>query len=168
MTRKASVASTKQVASPHPERASAFSLIEVLIALAVFAMASTYLVSTFVNALTARERSVSNDILHADIQAVRMQLLLEPNLEDAEDGGDYPTLNHGEARWEARIEPTEIVDLFQVEFRIDFSEPEEDQSGVHEEKLFLLRPTWSQGDERSELLQDKKEELQDRRDFDRF
>lgn len=147
---------------------SAFTLIEVLIALTVFAMASTYLISTFVNALTARERSVSNDILHADIRAVRMQLLLEPNLDDAEDGGEYPTLNHGEASWEVIIEPTEIIDLFEVELSIEFSEPAEGNSGDYQEKLYLLRPTWSEGDERADLLEDKKATLEDSRDFDRF
>lgn len=147
---------------------SAFTLVEVLIALTVFAMAGTYLMSTFANTITARERSVSNDLLHADIQSVRMQLLLEPNLEDAEDGGDYPTLNHGEARWEAFIEPTDIVDLFDVELSIDFSEPPEGHSGQHRERLFLLRPTWSEADERSELLDDKRQALEDSRDFDRF
>ena len=89
-----------------------FTLIEVLVALAVFSMAATYLVATFVNALEARERGLSPNALYDDIRAVRMQLLLEPNLENAEDGGDYPTLNQGEARWEAKIEATEVVDLF--------------------------------------------------------
>jgi hypothetical protein len=139
-----------------------------LIALTVFAMAATYLTSTFVNALTARERSVSSDLLHTDIQAVRMQLLLEPNLEDAEDGGEYPTLHHGEASWEARIEPTELVDLFEVELRIDFSESPDDGPRRYEEQLFLLRPTWSEADERSDLLDDKRQELESSRDFDRF
>lgn len=131
-------------------------------------MASTYLMSTFANTLSARERSVSNDVLHADIQAVRMQLLLEPNLEDAEDGGDYPTLNHGEARWEAFIQPTEIVDLFEVDLSIEFTEPPEDSAGRYQETLYLLRPTWSEGDERSQLLEDKRQELERSRSFDRF
>lgn len=150
------------------KRHSAFTLIEVLIALTVFAMASTYLMSTFVNALTAREQNVSEDLLHADIRAVRMQLLLEPNLEDAEDGGEYPTLSHGEASWRARIEPMEIVDLFEVELLIEFSEPPEGGPDSYEEKLYLLRPTWSEGDERSDLLEDKRQELERSRDFDRF
>jgi len=158
----------KALKTNNPQRPSAFSLIEVLIALTVFAMAATYLMSTFVNALTARERSVNDDVLHADIRAVRMQLLLEPNLEDAEDGGEYPTLSHGEASWRARIEPTEIVDLFQVEFSIEFSEPPEDGPDNHVESLYLLRPTWSEGDERSDLLEDKRRELERSRDFDRF
>lgn len=148
--------------------AAAFTLIEVLIALTIFAMASTYLTSTFVSALTARERSVGNDLLHADLRAVRMQLLLEPNLEDAEDGGTYPTLNHGEASWQAVIEATEIVDLFEVELSIEFSDPPEEGASGYQERLFLLRPTWSEADERSQLLEDKRSALQDSRDFDRF
>jgi type II secretory pathway pseudopilin PulG len=150
------------------QRSFAFTLIEALIALSVFAMAGIYLMSTFVNALTARERSVSDDLLHADIRAVRMQLLLEPNLEDAEDGGQYPTVNHGEASWQAVIEPTEIVDLFEVELIIEFSELPEDGLGGHKEKLYLLRPTWSEADERSQLLEDKRQALEDYRGFDRF
>lgn len=146
----------------------AFTLIEVLIALAIFAMAGLYLMSTFVNAVTARERSVSDDALHADIQAVRMQLLLEPNLEDAEDGGEYPTLHHGEARWQAVIEPTNIVDLFDVELSIEFSEPAKGRPSSYKERLYLLRPSWSEGDDRTDLLEDKREALEDYRDFDRF
>lgn len=142
-----------------------FSLIEVLIALAIFAAASTVLVSAFASAMLARERSVGNDLLHADIRAVRMQLLLEPSLEAAEDGGNYPTLNHGEATWQAVIEPTEVVDLFRVELQIEFSAPPEDQTGTHSEQLYLLRPTWSEAGERSELLADKRAALEDSRDF---
>ena len=147
---------------------SGFSLIEVVVALALFAMASVVLTSSFVNALLAREHGLSNDLRHADIRAVRMQLLLEPNLDDAEDGDRYETLNNGTANWEATIEPTEVVDLFQVQFRVEFSKPQEGQEGTHIETLYLLRPTWSESDERSELLQDKKDALQDSRDFDRF
>jgi general secretion pathway protein I len=145
-----------------------FSLIEVVVALALFAMASVVLTSTFVNALLAREHGQSNDIRNADIRAVRMQLLLEPNIEDAEDGDRYETFENGTANWEASIEPTNVVDLFQVQLRIDFSEPQEGSDATHMETLYLLRPTWSESDERSQLLQDKKDDLQDSRDFDRF
>lgn len=144
-------------------RLAAFSLIEVVIAVAIFAMAATVLISAFVNALLARERGVSNDLLNADIRAVRMQLLLEPNIEDAEDGDEYETLNSGEASWEAQIEPTNVVDLFKVQFNIRFSEPLEGLPGDYLETLYLLRPTWSEADERSELLQDKREALEDTR-----
>lgn len=141
----------------------AFSLLEVVIAVAIFGMAATVLMSAFTNALLARERSVSNDLLNADIRAVRMQLLLEPDIEAAEDGDDYETLSSGRATWEAQIEPTNVVDLFRVELRMDFTDPPEDLPPNYQETLFLLRPTWSQSDERSDLLQDKREELENRR-----
>ena len=147
---------------------SGFSLIEVVVALALFAMASVVLTSSFVNALLAREHGQSNDLRHADIRAVRMQLLLEPNVDDAEDGGRYDTLNNGTANWEASIEPTNVIDLFEVQLQIEFSDPQEQQEASHSETLYLLRPTWSKSDERSSLLQDKKDDLRSSRDLDRF
>lgn len=146
----------------------AFSLIEVLIASAIFAMAATVLMATFVNAVTARERSVQNDHLHEAIQTARLQLLLEPVLEDAEDGGEVPTLTHGEASWRAMIEPTEIVDLFRVEFVVEFADPPENDPRDYAERLFLLRPTWSEADDRAQLLEDKRDALLDSRRFRRF
>ena len=143
--------------------AAAFSLIEVVIAVAIFGAAATVLTLSFTNALLARERSVSNDLLEADIRAVRMQLLLEPSLEDAEDGDQFETLNSEEATWEATIEPTNIVDLFKVELKIDFSKPPEGLPDEHTEILYLLRQTWSESDERSDLLQEKREAIEDMR-----
>ena len=145
---------------------AAFTLVEVLIAVAIFAMAASVLMSAFVNALLSRESAVQYDLLNADIRAVRMQLLLEPNLEDAEDGDEYETVHSGEASWEAQVVLTNVVDLFQVALSIRFSEPPEGLVADYTETLYLLRPTWSESDERSDLLQDKREALEDtRRDF---
>ncbi|HAV11956.1 MAG TPA: hypothetical protein DCX06_00460 [Opitutae bacterium] len=145
-----------------------FTLIEVVVAVALFAMAATILSSTFVNTLLLRERVQSNDVRDADIRAVRMQLLLEPDFEAAEDGEDFETLNNGRATWRASIEPMEVVDLFMVNFEIEFSEPQEEQASKYSETLYLLRPTWSESDERSDLLQEKKAVLLESRDFDNF
>ncbi len=78
-------------------------------------MAAVVLSETFVNVLLARGRGTSNDARNRDIQAVRMQLLLVPNREEAEDGDTYETLSNGSANWEATIEPTNVIDLFQVQ-----------------------------------------------------
>ena len=148
------------------KRIAAFTLVEVLIAVAIFAMAASVLMSAFVNALLSRESAAKYDLLNTDIRAVRMQLLLEPNLEDAEDGDEYETVHSGEASWEAQVVPTNVVDPFQVELSIRFSEPPEGLVADYTETLYLLRPTWSESDERSDLLQDKREALEDtRRDF---
>ncbi len=154
-----------QRTTPHLLRRRAFTLIEVVIALAIFAAAAVVLSQAFTNALLAREHGVSNDEYEADIRTVRMQLLLEPNLDDAEDGGEIATYKNGEASWQAVIEPTNVVDLFRVELQVQFAEAQEGQDNAYSETLYLLRPTWSEADERSDLLADKKEELESNRDF---
>ena len=150
------------------KRTDAFSLIEVVIALAVFALAATVLMSSFVDALLAREGTLSKSLIDTDIRAVRMQLLLEPDIEAAEEGNEYESLNSGEASWIAIINPTNVVDLFKVDFSVRFSEPPEGESESYKEILYLLRPTWSESDERDELLQDKRKELLDSRRNYRF
>ena len=61
-----------------------------------------------------------------------------------------------------------MVDLFQVELSIRFSEPPEGLVADYSEILYLLRPTWSESDERSKLLQDKREVLEDTRKDSNF
>ena len=150
----------------HRKNTDAFSLIEVVIALAVFGLASTVLMSSFVDALLSRNGTSNKSLIDNDIRAVRMQLLLEPNIEAAEDGNEYDSLSSGEASWTATINPTNLVDLFKVDFSIKFSDPPEGQSESYREILYLLRPTWSEKDERDELLQDKRKKLlESRRDY---
>ena len=142
-----------------------FSLIEVVIAVALFAAASVVLTSAFVNALLAREHGQNNSLRTDDISAVRLQLLLEANRDDAEDGGDLETLHSGLATWRCSIEESQIVDLFKVLFEIKFSDPIEGTNKNYQESLYLLRPTWSESDERSDLLANKRRDLLNSRDF---
>lgn len=146
----------------------AFTLIEVLISLALFALASNIIASAFINALLARESNPS--ITYKDIatQTARRQLLLEPNLEDAMDGARIETLEIGEVVWTSEILPTDIVDLFECQLVIEFLDVDSETASTYNEKLFLLRPTWSVSDERSSLLQDKKDTLIEDREFDSF
>ncbi|MFP4165943.1 MAG: type II secretion system protein J [Opitutales bacterium] len=159
----------KPTAYPNKARqASAFSLIEVLIALALFAMAGIVLSSAFVNALLARERGRGQAEQVDDLRLARQQLLLEPNRDDAEAGGDVETVHAGTATWQARIETTDLVDLFEVHWSVEFFDPPEDHARTYEETLYLLRPTWSEQDERSRLLEEKKQVLRDSRSFRPF
>ena len=143
-----------------------FSLIEVVIAVALFAAASVVLTSAFVNALLAREHGQNNLMRTDDIRAVRLQLLLEANRDDAENGGDLETLHSGLATWSCSIEESQIIDLFKVLFKIKFSDPIEGTDKNYQESLYLLRPTWSESDKRSDLLASKRRDLLDSRDFE--
>ena len=145
-----------------------FSLIEVLIALALFAICSNLIASAFINALLARERNPSSTYQDIAISTVRKQLLLEKNLEDAEEGGTLTLLEKGEASWTAEILSTDIIDLFECRLDIEFLESDNPNQAIYSETLYLLRPTWSKSDERSSLLQEKKDALLDQRTFESF
>ena len=92
-----------------PKQIKGFSLIEVLIALALFAICSNLIASAFINALLARERDPSLTYQDIAINTVRRQLLLEKNLEDAEEGGTLTLLEKGQASW-----TTEILSLIHI------------------------------------------------------
>jgi len=145
----------------------AFTLIEVVVALAIFAMAATVLTSSFVNILMSMDRDSGSGGLERDIRMARRQLLLEPDIEDAREGGEIETLGNGTARWHAEIEPTDVVDLFRVRLTVEVAGQDASSYRAQTERestLRLLRPTWSESDERSELLQEKKEALRDSRE----
>lgn len=150
------------------KHSKAFSLIEVLIALALFAICSNLIASAFINALLARERDPSSSYQDIAINTVRRQLLLEKNIENAEDGGTLTLLEKGEASWTAEIRTTNIIDLFECRFDIEFLESDSPSQETYSETLYLLRPTWSKSDERSTLLQEKKDALLDQRNFESF
>lgn len=147
---------------------AAFSLIEVLIALALFAICANLITSAFINALLARERNPELVYRDIAIETVRRQLLLEKTLEDAEEGGTVPLLEDKEALWTVEIFPTELIDLFECRFDVEFPDSDTPGQSLYSETLYLLRPTWSVASERATLLEDKKQALNDRRDFDSY
>lgn len=147
-------------------RIKAFSLIEVLIALALFAVCSNLIASAFINALLARERDPNIAYREISIDTVRSQLLLEKNLEDAEEGGTVNLIQDKEASWSVEIFPTEIIDLFECRLDIEFLDDELSKRGIYSETLYLLRPTWSDSSERATLLEEKKQALLNEREFE--
>ena len=63
---------------------------------------------------------------------------------------------------------TEIIDLFECLLDIEFLESKSPNQETYSETLYLLRPTWSESDERSSLLQEKKDALLNQRTFESF
>lgn len=121
-----------------------FTLIEVLVALAIFAIAAVVLGAAYVNLIQTHAALRERDGSEADIAFARDSLLIEPDLAKAERGGDVVLPDGRTGSWRATIEPTEVSDLFDV--TIEFSAPPPSGSGETvrtTETLRLLRPTWS-------------------------
>jgi len=142
-----------------------FTIIEVVIALAIFGTASVVLTIAFSNAVHGLNRQKKNQHWENDLQFVRRQVLLAKDKEELEDGEDIDTLSSGEISWEAEIEMTDLIDYYKVTVHYDIEDAPEDYQ-EHSEVLYLLRPAWSEGEfagDRQELLQDKQEKLRSHR-----
>jgi len=139
-----------------------FTVIEVLIALAILSAGATVLTFAFANAVKALKRQQDNSHWENDLQFVRRQVLLAKNMDELEEGDEIDTLSSGTITWEAtEIEMSELIDLFRVHVEYEIEDAPEGYQN-HSEVLHLLRPAWSQGEfagDRQELLQDKQEKL---------
>ncbi len=141
-------------------RRGGFTLIEVMVALAVFAVAAVALAAAYLNVLNAYEIAGRSNVREEDIRFARSLLLVEPEREKAEEGGDFETADGGRVRWRAEIEPTTTADLFRVVFVCEISEAGTAPTPApHREEFFVLRPTWSEGDESAKLREESKSRI---------
>ena len=139
-----------------------FTIIEVLVALAILSTGAFVLTFAFANAVNGLQRQKDNSQWENDLQFVRRQVLLAKNMEELEEGDEIETLSSGVITWEAtEIEMAEVIDLFRVTVEYEIEDAPEGYE-QHSEPLYLLRPAWSEGEfaaDRQELLQDKQEKI---------
>ncbi len=133
-----------------PGRRGAFTLLEVLAALVIFALAAAVLGGAYVNVLNAYQTMARNVRQQDDLRFAREQLRAEPDRRKAEEGMDFRSSDGRRVEWRAEIEPTEMPDLFTVRFRCRIEEPPPAATREVEEVFHLLRPTWSEAAERDE------------------
>jgi general secretion pathway protein I len=131
-----------------------FTLIEVLIALAIFAMAAVVLIGAYLNVLNSYSIAARERGADADVEFARMQLLKEPDPELAMEGGEFDGTEGRHIRWTSEIEPSATIpDLFTVHFTAEIIEATALTPETHEETFSLLRPTWSTDVTERTLLQ---------------
>ena len=139
--------------------ARAFTLLEVLVALAIFAMAAVVLGATYVNALNAYEAVARRNEFGADLQFVRAALLTEPDRSKVEEGGDFDLGGSKRAHWNAEITATDTVDLFSVAWTCEITDPARREPFRTTQTYLLLRPTWSDPVERTKLADRVKQRI---------
>ena len=147
-----------------------FMLIEVLIALALFALMAVYLVEgAFIGSRTMLQMKASQELDH-DLLWARSEIFRETNYEKLKEGGELETVNIGEIVWEVEVEMTDIVDLYRVLLTLSWDGNSElgIESGEREYVMLLLRPIWMNHSdfktERQWLLEAKSEKIRELRD----
>jgi len=132
-------------------RLRAFTIIEVLAALAIFAMAAIVMGAAYVNVLLGYAHAERATKIDADVRFAREILFRQPDLEEVEDGDEFETADGRRVIWRAIVEPTLVADLFEVEFEVELLDGNTGKGEVITERFRLLRPTWSEDDDRDKL-----------------
>jgi general secretion pathway protein I len=145
----------------------AFSLIEVLVALAIFALAAVGLGAAYSNVLLGRQALKQYDVGAEDMARCRAALLETVNFDDIEVGGDIYLPDDRMARWQGTVEPTTVSDLFAVTLSAEIQK----ESGgeyipMKEETRLLLRPSWSTASDRKVIRDAAKERLLKERGYE--
>lgn len=144
-------------------RTRAFTLLEVLVALAVFGVAAVGLGAAYVNVLNAYDLAGRGHAHEDDVRFARAQLLAEADPKKVEEGADFDGINGARVRWRGEIEPTQMPDLFQVTFTCEINETGKESRPPVVETFVVLRPTWSEGVDSSKLREDAKERIMELR-----
>jgi general secretion pathway protein I len=140
--------------------ARAFTLVEVLVALVIFAMAAVVLGSSYVNVLTSYEVVARGTRTNADLGFAREQVLREPDRKKLEQGGEFETLGGGRAKWSVEITSTNVPEVFNVAFTYEAASATGTDAVKQTQQFTVLRPTWVDDvAERDKLKADMKERI---------
>ena len=140
-------------------RRSAFTLLEVLVALALFAMAAVVLGGAYLNVLNGYEVAKRATVSNPDLEFARATLLAQPDFNLAQQGAEFDAADGRHVKWSAAIEPTTVADLFTVTFDCEISGPGLPQSQHTKQVFRVLRPTWSQGGDEETLRASAKDRI---------
>lgn len=146
---------TRALQGNHARPRQGFSLIEVLLAMALFAVSMYLITQSFTNTFIALDTLQNNNDTESNARLVRQHVFTINERDKLEDGGEFPLPNGEKANWDIEITESNLVDLFRCELTITFKDSEP-QTSEH----WLLRPAWSEEAERKTLLEDKKQAYQ--------
>ncbi len=134
--------------------AAGFSLLEVLVALMIFALSAIVLGSTYVNILNSYEAVARGNTRDEDVAFARAQLLAQPDRAKVEAGAEFDSLENRRVRWSATLASTAMPDLFTVTFLCEVTDTTKGGDPQKTTQTFtVLRPTWSDAAEKTQLRQ---------------
>jgi len=129
-----------------------FTLIEVLVALMIFALTAVVLGGAYVNVLNSYEIARRANMNDEDVSFARSQLLGQPDLQTAQNGAEFDDGDR-HVKWTAEVDPANTTDLFTVTFTCAITDTTASAPRNVVETFMLVRPTWSDPTARSQLRQ---------------
>lgn len=145
--------------------AAAFTLVEVLLALMLFALSAAVLGAAYLNVLNGYEAVRQDQAVEEDLRFIRSMVLQQGDLEELERGGDVESLYLGRVTWRAYVDLTPTPDLFHVTVEIDYEGTESEPPRLETQEFYLLRPSWSDPVERDQIMAEMEERFQALKEF---
>ncbi len=146
-------------------RGAAFTLVEVLLALALFSVSAVVLGAAYLNVLNGYELVRGNQAVEEDFRFIRSMVLQESDIEELERGGEVESLYLGRVTWRVYVEPTPTPDLFYVTLEMEYRDQATDARRLETEDFYLLRPSWSDPAVQDQIRADMAERFQAYKDF---
>lgn len=141
-------------------RPGAFTLVEVLVGLAIFALAAVVLGTAYVNVLANFHLMRRGGEARSEIAVLRSRILTEPDLRRAREGGEMLLRAGGRLRWTVAVDETEVADLFRVTVATEVTGDTPADRPPQAQEFLVLRPTWSDPAKRERLRAAARERLQ--------
>jgi general secretion pathway protein I len=142
-----------------------FTLIEVLMSLAIFALAAVSLGAAYSNVLMGRLALQQDEQRLDDLSRCRAALMETPGFDDVEAGGDIHLPGGRTARWKGKIEATAVSDLFAVQLTAEIEPTNGGEAEEISETRMLLRPTWSIPSDRQKIRDEARQRLEKERGY---
>jgi general secretion pathway protein I len=146
-------------------RRRGFTLIEVLVSLAIFALAAVSLGAAYSNVILGRIALQQDEQRLDDIARCRAALMETPGFDDVESGGDIHLPGGRTAHWKGKIEATAVSDLFAVQLTAEIEPSNGGEAEEVNETRMLLRPTWSIPSDRQKIRDDARQRLEKERGY---
>ena len=140
-------------------RAKGFTIVEVMLALALFGVAVTTFAASYLNIINAIAVIQVDQPFEQDMSMIRAEAFSISDTEELEEGGEVMTGHHGEATWKIEYEPTLVADLFKVSLIVEMENRESGEKEEVKETHYLTRPTWSDPVERADLRAETRDRL---------
>jgi general secretion pathway protein I len=143
-----------------------FTLIEVLVSLAIFALAAVGLGAAYSSVLQARMALKQDEQYLDDLARTRAAMLETVSFDSLDVGGDVNLPGDRKAHWKAKAEPTTVSDLFNVTLTMAIQrETNGEFTPDITETSMLLRPTWSVVSDRQKIIDAARERLYQQRGY---
>ena len=146
-------------------RRRGFTLIEVLVSLAIFALAAVSLGAAYSNVILGRIALQQDEQRLDDIARCRAALMETPGFDDVESGGDIHLPGGRTAHWKGKIEATAVSDLFAVQLTAEIEPSNGGEAEEVTETRMLLRPTWSIPSDRQKIRDEARQRLEKERGY---